>query len=87
MQHIKNCTEYVVEQRMDEMQKRFDFCDCQNCRADVACYVLNRLPPRYYRSDSGKIYSIIQSINHQYETDILMLFSQAAELIKNNPRH
>ena len=87
MQHIKNCTEYVIEQRMDEMQKRFNFCNCEICREDVACYVLNRLPPKYYRSDSGKIYSIVQSISHQYETDILMLFSQAAEIIKNNPRH
>lgn len=87
MQHIKNCIECVVEQRMDEMQKRFGFCNCQNCRTDIACFVLNRLPPKYYCSESGKIHSIADSINRQLDTDILKYFSQAAELVKTHPRH
>jgi competence protein ComFB len=37
----------------EERDRRLGFCTCSQCRLDVACYVLNRLPPEYVVSGRG----------------------------------
>lgn len=55
-----NLMEHFVKEQVDDMYARIKkenpsspICDCENCRLDVLCYVLNRVPPKYTVSSRG----------------------------------
>ncbi|ULQ60151.1 late competence development ComFB family protein [Brucepastera parasyntrophica] len=37
-------------------------CNCEQCRIDTICFVLNRIQPRYIKSGRGLVYSKIEEI-------------------------
>ena len=45
----------VVNQIFDSFDENSadERCDCEQCRLDVTCYVLNRLQPKYIISERG----------------------------------
>ena len=52
--------EDYVRAHVDDMYERLKAenvswltCDCENCRMDTECYVLNRIPPKYTISGRG----------------------------------
>jgi competence protein ComFB len=56
---IHNTTEDVVWSVIDEICRdeeqnhSYNYCTSRACRVDAACYVLNRVPPRYVSSGRG----------------------------------
>lgn len=68
---VTNLMEDYVRAHVDDLYKRLKeekiswlTCDCDNCRMDTQCYVLNRIPPKYTISGRG--------INHvQAELDTM----------------
>ncbi|AFG37520.1 late competence development ComFB family protein [Spirochaeta africana] len=66
----------VIKEIADEDQCSSSphFATTDQCRVDAACYVLNRLPPRYVSSGRGQAYADTEfSLNPQLEADILSL--------------
>ncbi|MBQ2571571.1 MAG: late competence development ComFB family protein, partial [Treponema sp.] len=60
MFNIHNIMEEQVESRVNQLYDHVKGqnapwldCDCENCRKDTICYVLNRIPPRYILSGRG----------------------------------
>ena len=57
---VTNLMEDYVRAHVDDMYERLKTeniswltCDCENCRMDTECYVLNRIPPKYTISGRG----------------------------------
>ena len=84
---VRNIMEDIVYEKMDEVIHSLGCCTCEKCRADIAAYVLNHVSPRYVASEKGELFSKVQEINQNNNTDIVMKIASAAEIIKNSPRH
>jgi len=84
---LKNYMEEIVFNYMDEVLKDFDMCKCDICKLDIAAKALNELPPQYFVTKKGEVYSRIKHLKLQFEVDVVTALSRAAELVKNNPRH
>ncbi len=57
---VTNLMEDYIRAHVDDMYERLKAekiswltCDCENCRMDTLCYVLNRVPPKYTVSGRG----------------------------------
>jgi competence protein ComFB len=91
---IHNATEEIV---FNSIQTIFDsfgssgnpeqFCFCEQCRVNIACYVLNRCTPQYIVSNRG-----VARLKHddlewqQLEADIATLVNEGIRRIKHNQR-
>mgnify|MGYP000923024835 FL=1 len=59
---IHNLMEDIVRGTVDELfdseerSPKLGFCTCSQCRLDVSCYVLNRIPPEYVTSGRGVVH-------------------------------
>lgn len=84
---IVNVTESLVEEKLDEIIDSLGCCKCEQCRADMISYALNRLAPKYVSTDIGKAYVKLDSLSYQAEVDLLTALYEAAEQVKKNPRH
>ncbi len=71
----------------EEAKKSMGFCTCHQCRLDVACYVLNRLPPMYMISSRGLAH-IESDYQHrvQLEADIVALAREGIEQVSSAKR-
>jgi len=84
---LKNIMETFVLEKLDEVTDKLNCCKCQKCRMDIASYALNKLPPKYIATYEGGVYSKLDTLSLQYETDLLKAIYQAAQIVKENPRH
>lgn len=84
---MQNITEDLVQQKLDEVIDSMDCCKCEQCRADIISYALNRLRPKYVSTELGKAYAKLDTMSVQYETDILAAIYEGAEKVKEHPRH
>ena len=64
-----------------------NYCTCNQCRMDVACYVLNRTPPHYIVSHRGASRTHIEGIEQQqHAADISTLVQEGLKRINENLR-
>ena len=64
-----------------------NFCTCSQCRMDVICYVLNRIPPHYIVSHRGASRAQIEGIEQQQNAaDISTLVYEGLKRINHNIR-
>lgn len=84
---VRNIMEEIVYEKMDNIIDSLGCCTCEKCRADIAAYVLNHVTPRYVASEKGELFSKVQELNQNNNTDIVMKIVSAAEIIKESPRH
>ena len=84
---VRNIMEEIVYEKMDNIIDSLGCCTCEKCRADIAAYVLNHVTPRYVASEKGELFSKLQELNQNNNTDIVMKIVSAAEIIKESPRH
>lgn len=62
-------------------------CTCAQCRMDVACYVLNRVQPRYFVSSRGLEREGIFSFEKQQNgADLIALIFEAFDKVTHNRR-
>ena len=91
---IHNITEDIV---FSSIQTIFDsyqnkgghekFCFCEQCRVDIACYVLNRCTPHYIVSNRGLTRLKHDSLDwQQMEADIAVLINEGLRRVKHNQR-
>jgi competence protein ComFB len=71
----------------EEKEKRLGFCTCDQCRLDVACYVLNRVKPEYIVSSRGLAYSEKEGLDKvQRRADIISLVKEGWGRVSHAPR-
>jgi competence protein ComFB len=62
-------------------------CLCDQCRIDVACFVLNRIPPYYIVSNRGAARIKQETISRQQkDADIVSLVFEALKRVSHNQR-
>lgn len=86
-QGVRNIMEDIVFEKMDSIINSLGCCTCDKCQADIAAYVLNHVAPRYVASEKGELFSKVQELNQNSNTDILRKIVSASEIIKESPRH
>ena len=71
----------------EENTHRHGFCVCRQCRLDVACYVLNRLSPRYVVSGRGIAHVEADYAEKlQEEADIVALVREGVSVVSHTRR-
>jgi len=91
---IHNTEEDTVIARVDEIFKSINesgntgkICTCGQCRTDVICYVLNRVPPRYIVSNRGASRARTEGIDRQQRiADIAALVHEGLNRVNHNQR-
>lgn len=61
-------------------------CDCENCRLDTICYVLNRTQPKYFVSERGVLHNTLDMDDSQLKTDLTALAMEGIRLINGSHR-
>jgi competence protein ComFB len=67
--------------------KKEGVCECENCLLDVMSMALNNLPPKYFVTVAGSIFTRLDMLKQQYDVDITMELMKAVEKVKDRPRH
>lgn len=90
---VRNIMEDAVKAVVDELfevesrEKRLGFCTCDQCRLDVACYVLNRVKPEYIVSSRGLAYSEKEGLDKvQRRADLISLVKEGWGKVSHAPR-
>lgn len=85
---LVNLMEKEVIHVVDKVLKDMDgVCKCGQCRMDIAAIALNNLKPNYVVSEKGEVYSKVNNMNYQFNTDVVTAVTTALEMVKNNPKH
>jgi len=85
--NLRNFTEQDVNLCMDRWFPQTEMCHCDVCRMDIMAIMLNNLKPKYVVTDMGALYAQLDDFDPQYKIDLMTIFSQAAKIVENNPRH
>jgi competence protein ComFB len=91
---IHNTTEDIVFAKVEAIFDSIaregnpeDFCLCYQCRMDTACYVLNRIAPRYIVSNRGVARIEQENLERQQkDADIVALVYEGLKRINHNQR-
>ncbi|MDA8425612.1 MAG: late competence development ComFB family protein [Treponema sp.] len=90
---IRNVMEDLVKTVVDELfdaeakEKRLGYCTCDQCKHDVACYVLNRVKPEYIVSSRGLAYSEREGLDKvQRQADVISLVREGWGKVSHAPR-
>lgn len=87
MPHIKNYMEEIVFNQIKEVLEDINMCTCEKCLLDIAAIALNNLPPKYIVTEKGELYSKINSLQQQFEVDVISAVTKAAVIVKRRPMH
>ncbi len=87
MAKLKNYAEQHVLEIMKTVLADTNVCLCDECVNDIAANALNSIPPKYFVSEKGELFSKTSSLQQQYEIDIVAAITAAAAQVKKNPRH
>jgi len=90
---IRNAMEDAVKVMVEELFEREDrekslgYCTCDQCKLDVACYVLNRVKPEYIVSSRGLAYSEKEGLDKvQRQADLISLVKEGWGKVSHSPR-
>lgn len=87
MRRYENMMEAIVEEELDLLSDSLECCTCDQCRSDIAAFALNHLPPRYVATTKGGVISKADGLRIQHLTDVRTAVIQAAQMVKDHPRH
>jgi competence protein ComFB len=91
---IHNTKEEIVINKVTEIfdflekeENRENFCTCDQCRMDTACYVLNRTAPRYIVSNRGVVRTELEVHERQQtDADIVAMIYEGLRRVNHNQR-
>ena len=85
---MEDLVKSVIQEMFDEAARsKTSWCTCEQCRIDVACYVLNRIKPEYVVSSRGLAYSEIDYLDKlQRMADVVSLVKEGWSKINASPR-
>lgn len=85
---LHNMMEDDVWMKLDTLLPMMpQYCDCQDCRLDMAAYTLNRVPAKYVHSTKGEILHRFDHSSTQAEASLTSVVVQAIQTIGENPIH
>lgn len=84
---IKNYTEVLVANKIDELVAKNDVCDCKRCKADITAIALNNLKPKYIVSEKGECYAKLSLFENQLSIDVISSITKGIDIVSKNPRH
>ena len=87
MKKYENMMETIVEEELDAMAPELECCTCEQCRNDMTAWALNQLPPKYVVTQAGGAISKADTMRIQHLTDVRTALVQAAQMVKEHPRH
>ena len=87
MKQLRNYTEEAVKLYMDRWYKEADCCQCDDCRLDVMAIMLNKLTPKYVVTEKGALFAQMGEFEPQNRIDLIAIMTEAADVVKNKPRH
>ena len=84
---LQNVMEDFVTQKLREVLDDLDCCKCKLCQEDIATYALNRLKPKYVRTDKGRVFAKVDTLSNQFEIDLLAAIYEGAAIVRAHPHH
>ena len=78
MKRYENMMEGFVEEVLDIMGDSLGCCLCEQCRSDIAALVVSHMGGAISKADTMRI---------QHLTDVRTAVLQAAQVVKEHPRH
>lgn len=85
---LHNYTETVVKEVLNEvLSKRKEVCQCEKCRLDIMAIALNNLPPQYYVSEKGEVYSKLLATYLEIRTKVVTEIIKASMQVEKLPHH
>ena len=85
---LHNYIEKVVREVLDDiLARKSDICKCEKCRLDMMAIALNNLPPQYYVSDKGEVFSKLMSTYADMRTKVLTEVTKAVMQVEKQPSH
>ena len=79
--------EDMVEDTLDSMVGQIEFCNCEQCRADIIALALNHLPAQYAVTSPGASISKLINLESQHQADIQKELVKAIMIVSKHPRH
>lgn len=72
----------------DVLKEKNDICKCDQCKFDMACYILNKVQPKYVLSSRGIVHYEKNKIKDNQEyIDIYTLAMEAIQVVSKTMRH
>lgn len=87
MQMLKNLMEDTVLEKIDSLWPQTDYCKCERCKLDIACYSLNHLPTRYVTTNTGAVLHKFDSLTMQSDAEITACVYRAIQMVGESPNH
>lgn len=87
MGKLINIMEKMVFNTIDELAAEHQFCNCPQCRMDVAALALNNLPHHYVVTSKGEAYSRTDWLQIQKSVDVFSAVFKAVKVVQGAPRH
>ncbi len=85
---LHNFMETSVDHFLPNLLNAFPhICKCDKCILDIKALALNELPPHYIVSEKGDMYSRIDEMYIQFETDVLKALIEAIGIVSKRPQH
>lgn len=85
---LHNYIEKVVKEVLEDiLSRKNDICKCEKCRLDIMAIALNNLPPQYYVSDKGEVFSKLMSTYADMRTKVLTEVTKAVMQVEKQPFH
>lgn len=85
---LYNLMESEVLNVIDSIQDQVgNSCKCEKCRLDIAAIALNSLSPKYVVTEKGYVFTKINNMNYQFNSDIVTAVTKAIEIVAKNPKH
>ncbi|KAA8675388.1 late competence development ComFB family protein [Clostridium sp. WLY-B-L2] len=83
---VKNYMEDVVDKLLPEVLKNYDnICKCPKCIDDIKAIVLNNLKPRYISTEKGLLYTKINELSREFNTNVIKEIALAINIVSENP--
>ncbi len=87
LDHLHNFMEEFVLSMIEDVLSDTDICTCDLCKLDIAAVALNNLPPKYFVTEKGQLFSQLDILKQQFEIDVISAIANAAVHVRSNPRH
>ena len=72
---------------IDDVLSDTNVCSCEQCKMDIVAIALNNLPPYYFVTEKGQLFSKTNILRQQFKVDVISAIANAAKVVKAHPRH